>query len=129
MKKGWVVAGIVVGVVALVLIGLLIAGGLLAAARGGYGPQMMVGRYVHPWGMDLDRGGRMIMAGGGLLVLALFAVILGGSVLAAVWYASRKQKATGVSGSEPTPLDILKKRYASGEIDREEYERMREELK
>ena len=32
-------------------------------------------------------------------------------------------------GTQPTPEEILRQRYARGEIDREEYERMREELR
>ena len=128
MKKGWVVAGIVVGLVALLVIGLLIAGGLAVAARGAYGPHMMVSRFGHPWGMGVDGGGHGVLLAGGLLVLLLFASVLGGSVLAATWYTSQRRKASGVTGGDLTALDILKKRYAGGEIDREEYERMREGL-
>jgi putative membrane protein len=34
-----------------------------------------------------------------------------------------------MKGYHETPLDILKKRYARGTITKEEYERMKEELK
>lgn len=33
------------------------------------------------------------------------------------------------SGIQETPLDILNKRYAKGEISKEDYDRMKEELK
>jgi putative membrane protein len=118
MKKGWVVAGAVLGVVALVVIGLLIAGGLLIAARGGYGPHMMMGWYGNPRGMGL--------VGGALILFLLFAVGAGAVVLLVIGLANQKHRA---SGGDLTPLDILKKRYAGGEIDRDEFERMKEELK
>jgi putative membrane protein len=126
MKKGWVIAGIVLGVVALVVIGLLFAGGLVAAARGTYGPHMMVGRYGGLWGIGVGGGERLMVLGAALVLLLLFAAVVAGVVLVVIWLAGRKQK---VSAAEPTPLDILKKRYAAGEIDREEFERMKEELK
>jgi putative membrane protein len=129
MKKGWVVAGIILGVVALLVIGLLIVGGLVVAARGGIGHHVMMGRYGGVWGMGLAGGERMMVWGVGLFLLLLFALLLGGAVLAAVWYAGHRQKAPGGSAADLTPLDILKKRYAGGEIDREEFERMKEELK
>lgn len=34
----------------------------------------------------------------------------------------------GGSGADESPLDILKKRYARGEISREEFERMKKDL-
>jgi putative membrane protein len=117
MKKAAVVIGIVLAVLALVAIGLLVVGGLWVGAHGGYGSHMLMGWHSQPRGMGLF--------GGGLLMLVLFGVIAGAIVLLVVGLARGKQKA---SESAPTPLEILKRRYASGEIDREEFERMREEL-
>ena len=117
MKKGAVVIGVILAVVAVVAIGLLIAGGLWMRAQGGFGPHVMMGSWGHPRGVGLF--------GGGLLMLVLFGVLAGAITLLVVGLAGSKQKS---STSEPTALDILKRRYASGEIDREEFERMREEL-
>lgn len=52
-------------------------------------------------------------------------------VMAIIWFVSK-----GLGGGSPhditkqseTPLDILKRRYASGEIDKETYEQMKREL-
>jgi putative membrane protein len=111
------VIGIVLAVLAVVAIGLLIAGGLWMRGQGGFGPHMMMGWWGHPRGMGLF--------GGGLGVLVLFGLTAGAIALLVVGLAGGKDK--GAAG-EPTALDILKRRYASGEIDREEFERMKEEL-
>jgi putative membrane protein len=54
-------------------------------------------------------------------------IVIGLGGLAA-WLA--QQRATKQSGnsSQPTALDILRERYARGEIDRDEYARMRRDL-
>jgi len=123
VKKSVVVIGVILAVVAVVAIGLLIAGGLWMRAQGGFGPHMMMGRWGYPRAMGH-------FGGGGLLALVLFAVIAGAVVLLVVGLRGGKQTGSPSepSAAEPSALDILKRRYASGEIDREEYERMREEL-
>lgn len=73
-----------------------------------------------PWGM----GGMMFM----MPVMFLLAIAL----LIAVIYMVRRvgdfdRRDTGLTRTD-TALDILKKRYARGEIDREEFERMKREL-
>ena len=50
---------------------------------------------------------------------------------AAVVYVLMKKSGPGGNagmGPRETPLDILKRRYASGEIDRETFERMKQDL-
>jgi putative membrane protein len=61
----------------------------------------------------------MFPFGGGLfmLLVLVLAFVLAGRFL-------RRS-----SGASATPLDILKKRYAQGGISREEFERMKQEIK
>lgn len=62
-----------------------------------------------------------------LLVIAVELVIFGGVIYFAVLFALRKASVSPASGDQ-TPMDILKKRYAQGEVSQEEYDRMRREL-
>lgn len=69
------------------------------------------------------------MIGGGwfgLLFLALFLVFTVGVIVLIIWLVARQSGRAG--RPQETPLDILKRRYASGEISREEYERIRQDL-
>lgn len=53
------------------------------------------------------------------------------AAIAFIWLQqSKKNGGNGWMGTGPreTPLDILKKRYASGEIDRETFERLKKEI-
>lgn len=71
----------------------------------------------HPWGMGI---GMIVM-----VLLWLFAII--GVVCSIRWVLG--QTATRQSERPPeSALDILKKRYARGEIDREEYEEKKKDL-
>ena len=63
------------------------------------------------------------MMGFGLIFIL---VLIGAVAYAAGWRPQFNQ--TGPAPSSQTPLEILKARYARGEIDREEYEQMRRDL-
>jgi len=80
---------------------------------------MMPGWMMSGWGMGYGFFGWLIMFLFWILIIA--AVVLG-----VRWFIDQgKLKGSSV---EETPLDILKKRYASGQIDKEEFETMRREL-
>ena len=63
------------------------------------------------------------MMGSGLILLL---AIIGGIAYALGWRPQFNQ--TGPAQPGETPLEILKARYARGEITREEYEQMRQDL-
>lgn len=80
-----------------------------------------------PWGSMGWLGGLIMMFGGLLFVLLLAALViwLVGAGRQAGGYARDRDTAAG----RPSPLDIVRERYARGEITREEYERLRDDLK
>ncbi len=79
------------------------------------------------------------MMGGGTiwfwLVMMLFGLLIFvGIILLAVWAIARwtgseRLRPSNPSGSQEDPLTILQRRYARGEITREEYERIRSDLR
>ena len=62
------------------------------------------------------------MGFGGLWMVLWWALVAVGLVALVRWFA------TGRPGRSMRPIDILKARYARGEIGREEYERLKREL-
>jgi putative membrane protein len=81
----------------------------------------------------------MNVMGGGMMWFFLLMNVFGllvfvGIILVAVWAIPRlvgsdRLRASGASSSPDDPLTILQRRYAKGEITREEYERIRSDLK
>ena len=80
------------------------------------------------WGYD----GGMMSEGfggglfGGLFMLIWWAVIIVGIVVLVKWVAGQAKYTR--DGHDKTPLDILKERYAKGEINKEEFEAKRKDL-
>lgn len=79
----------------------------------------------------------MMMGGGWLIwlvVLVLFLLLVGGAIAVAVWFIAQSSSGRSQGTAQGTrrqdeALEILRQRYARGEIDREEYVRMRDELR
>jgi len=108
----------VIGVGIVVLAVLLIGGGLL----GGYGGWGMMGPgMMGGWGFGLPWIG-------GILMLAFWVLVIGGIVWVVQSLArDGGRPGTGTPNSE-TPLDVLKRRYAAGNITKEEFEAMKRDL-
>jgi putative membrane protein len=72
--------------------------------------------------------GLMFYPFGGLFMWVLIVIVVG----IVVYFIVRTQRSVGGRGSlydqEGTPLDIAKKRYARGEISKEEFEDIRNNL-
>ena len=116
MKKQWLLGiGIGLAVVALLVLGLAFGGGFLR--YGGYwhnSGTMMGGEY-----------GTMHAFGGGPLFLLLGVAVIGGILLLAAGLGRRE---TGSAARDASPREILDRRYAGGEIDHEEYEKIKARL-
>ncbi len=66
------------------------------------------------WGMMFG-GVWMVLFWGGLIALV-------------VWGVLKLSKGSGSAGEKRSPLDIARERYAKGEISREEFEQLKEDL-
>ena len=97
---------------------LMMITGLLVscAGEGYYGPQGPGG-----WGNMMHYG----FGYGGMFMWIIFLIVIG----LLIYFIVQAQKTKGQTPSQnESPLDILKRRYAKGEIAREEYERMKKDL-
>ena len=62
---------------------------------------------------------------GGMFMWIIFLIVIG----LLIYFMVQAQKTKGYTPTQnESPLDILKRRYAKGEIAREEYERMKKDL-
>lgn len=115
-RAGWGILA-AVGILVLLLVGVSLVAPMCFGSTNGFGYGGMMG----PWMM----GGFGIV--GALLGVLFLVLVVGGVALLVVLLA----RGSGYGGSAPrgdAPLDILKRRYASGEITKEQYDAMKREL-
>lgn len=66
--------------------------------------------------------------GFGMGMMIIFWLLILGLIVTLIWFLIRKgSESSGYSDNE-TSIEILKKRYARGEIDEEQYRRMKDEI-
>jgi len=79
--------------------------------------------------MDIANNGHGSMMGGMWFISILFWVlIIAGMVFIIKWFLKRGRNKAGSGVNEESALDILEKRYARGELDRETFEQMKKDL-
>lgn len=66
-------------------------------------------------------GGWMPFHFGGIFQILIFGLI--------IYFVFRLFRAQSPSTATPSPHDVIKRRYAAGEIDKETFDRMKDELK
>lgn len=116
MMKQWLIGiGIGLAVVALLVLGLAFGGGFLRYGDFSHSPGTMMGGSY----------GTMHAFGGGPLMMLLGAAVIGGILLLAAGFGRRE---SGPVSRDESPLEILKRRYASGEIDHEEFEKTKKTI-
>ena len=125
--------GLVVGVVLIVVLAVLLLGS--AGMMGGYGgfgtmgPGMM-GGYGGFGGMMGGYGAQGFGFNplGAILSLVSWALIIGGGVLLIVWLVRNAGRTAVIAPSGNAALEILKTRYAHGEITKEQFDAIKKDL-
>ena len=129
-RSGWAI-GIVI---ALVLI-LLVGAGLFASGSWGrgygwgmMGPRMTLAPALRSGASASVGGWGGVPFMGPIFCLALVGLVIGGVVLLARSWPGEPTGPGGGRAATETPLEILKRRYASGEITKKQFEEMRRTL-
>jgi len=114
--------GIVIGVILIIVLVVLLIGGagmMLGYGRFGMMGRGMMGGYASPLGFGFHLVGI-------LLSVLFWALVIGGGV----WLIVKLARGGSFAPSVPAqaPLDILKMRYAKGEITKEQFQQMKQDL-
>ncbi len=119
--------GTIIGIILIVVLLMLLIGGAGMMGFGGFGmgPGMMGGFGMHRFGGPFGFGFNPL---GAILSLVFWALIIGGIALLVVWLVRNAGRTSLMPSTGESPLDILKARYAKGEINKQQYEEMRHDL-
>ena len=122
--------GAILVIVLVVVLALLLLGGVGMMGFGGFGMGGMMGGYGGYGGMMGGYGAQGFGFNpiGAILSLVFWALIIGGIVLLVVWLARNAGRTTLGAAAGETPLDILKARYAKGEITKEQFDAIKRDL-
>jgi putative membrane protein len=94
------------------------------------GPNIVFAQWRGPAGWDMGPGmmGWGILAWFGPIMMVIFWIAIILAVIFFIRWLIFSARGSGASKSEDSALDILKKRYARGEINREEFEEKKKDL-
>lgn len=118
--------GTIVAIILIVALLVLLFGGIGMMGWGAFGMGGMMGNM----GGMMGNVGGFFSPLGAILMLVFWALIIAGGVLLVVWLVRSLAGASPTSSATtgPSPLDVLKMRYARGEITREQFEQMKRDL-
>jgi putative membrane protein len=119
VREGRILGLALVALVLIVLLGSALGGAMMGPGAM-WGPGMMWG-YGQSAGWALGVG----LALHWLAMLAAWGTLIVGVILLVRWLAAERPP---LSTGQGQPLDILRRRYAAGEIDQPTFERMKREL-
>ncbi len=92
---------------------------------GGFGGRGMIGGYNGYGGMMSGYGFNPL---GTIISLIVWALVIGGIVWLVVTFARNSQGTAATPGSGQTPLAILQARYARGEITKEQFDTIKQDI-
>lgn len=116
-----------VTIIAVVVIVVLVFGLLGSVGMMGLGGFGMMGGYGGYGGMMGSYGGFGFNPVGWVLSLIFWALIIGGAVLLILWLV-RNVNGTSAGSLSNSAIEILKARYARGEITKEQFDSMKRDL-
>lgn len=80
------------------------------------------------YGSNYGYGHHMFGFGGFWMILLWVVIIVGAIIIIKVLFDKNGRGSRQIENRGDSPLDILKKRYAAGEIDHDEFERRKKDI-
>jgi putative membrane protein len=107
---------------------ILVIGAMIAAALIIFTVSIMLQQDWHMNGFGMMRGSGIRGGSAMMLMMVLFWIALIGLIVWVFTAVIQKSGAGRTDQSSDAPMDILKQRYARGEIDKDEYEAKKKDL-